>query len=40
MLALADITVTDNTLFTIFLVVGIVVGVIYILAFLLGRWRP
>lgn len=35
-----DVNIHNETLFTIFLIVGIVVGVIYILAFILGRWRP
>lgn len=35
-----DLTVTDNTLFTVALVMFIVVCAIYIIGFILGRWRP
>lgn len=35
-----DLTVTDNTLFTVALVLFIIVCALYILSFILGRWRP
>ncbi|HEY7117520.1 MAG TPA: hypothetical protein VH475_13110 [Tepidisphaeraceae bacterium] len=36
----ADISITDDTLFTVALIVFIVCGALYILAWVLGRWRP
>ena len=33
-----DISVTDDTLFTVTLVVLIICGCIYILSWILGRW--
>lgn len=40
MMTSLDLTVTDNTLFTVALIAFIIVCCIYILAFVLGRWRP
>jgi hypothetical protein len=40
MLSPLDVNVNDSTLWTIALVVVIICGCLWILSWILGRWRP